>query len=84
LGVLANDVDPDGDPVTAVLDTDPAYGTLDLYADGSFTYSPTVGFSGVGTFTYHANDGAADSNVATVRILVYTDVIYLPLVVRDG
>ncbi len=37
-----------------------------LNADGSFTYTPASGFSGADSFTYIANDGSADSNVATV------------------
>ncbi|MEW5928318.1 MAG: Ig-like domain-containing protein [Gemmatimonadota bacterium] len=69
-GVLANDTDPEGDPLTAVLVTGPASGTLALDADGSFTYTPAAGFSGQATFTYKANDGALDSNVATVTITV--------------
>src|SRR5262249_9788997 len=39
-GVLANDTDGDGDPLTAVLETGPAHGTLDLNTDGSFRYTP--------------------------------------------
>ena len=69
-GVLANDTDGDGDPLTAVLDTDVASGTLTLNADGSFTYIPDAGFDGSDSFTYHANDGTDDSNVATVTITV--------------
>jgi hypothetical protein len=70
-GVLGNDSDPDGDPITAVKDTDPAHGSVSLSADGSFLYTPNPGFAGVDTFTYHANDGSADSNVATVTITVF-------------
>jgi VCBS repeat-containing protein len=69
-GVLGNDTDAEGDPLTAVLDTGPANGTLTLILDGSFSYTPNVDFAGVDTFTYHANDGLADSNVATVTITV--------------
>ena len=39
-GVLGNDTDADGDPLTAQLVTGPANGTLALNADGSFTYTP--------------------------------------------
>ncbi len=69
-GVLGNDSDVDGDPLTAVLDTSPFTGTLTLNADGSFTYTPAAGFVGVVTFTYHANDGTDESNVVTVTITV--------------
>jgi hypothetical protein len=69
-GVLVNDTDADGDPLTAVLVTGPANGTLTLGADGLFTYTPTFNFVGVDSFTYVANDGALDSNTATVTITV--------------
>ena len=69
-GVLANDTDPEGDPLTAILVTTPVNGTLTLNTDGSFTYTPNAAFTGVDTFTYKANDGTDDSNVATVTITV--------------
>src|SRR5207247_8389297 len=37
---------------------------------GAFTYTPDANFSGADSFTYRANDGHADSNVATVTITV--------------
>ncbi len=69
-GLLANDTDADGDPLTAVKVTDPAHGTLSLNSNGSFTYTPTNGFSGSDSFTYKANDGTLDSNIATVSLQV--------------
>ncbi len=39
-GVLANDSDPNNDPLTAVLETGPSKGSLALNADGSFEYTP--------------------------------------------
>ncbi len=69
-GVLFNDNDPDGDALTAILDTGPSNGTLNLNADGSFTYTPNAEFVGQDTFTYHANDGLLDSGTATVTINV--------------
>lgn len=71
-GVLANDYDTNGDPITAVLNTGPAHGTLDyLNADGSFKYTPNGNYAGVDTFQYDANDGIANStSPATVSINV--------------
>ena len=40
-------------------------------ADGSFDYTPVADFNGTDTFTYVANDGTYDSNVATVTITVH-------------
>ena len=46
------------------------HGTLTLNANGSFTYTPAANYNGTDSFTYKANDGTADSNVATVTITV--------------
>src|SRR5205814_9416 len=62
-GLLGNDGDVDGDPLSAVLVSGPAHGTVILNADGSFTYTPAANYNGGDGFTYKANDGAADSNV---------------------
>src|SRR5439155_7277357 len=64
-GVLANDTDVDGNSLTAVVVTGPGHGVLTLNANGSFTYTPAADFNGSDSFTYRANDGQADSNVAT-------------------
>ena len=69
-GVLGNDTDPDGNPLTAVLATGPAHGVLVLNANGSFTYTPNANFNGSDSFTYRANDGALNSNLATVTLNV--------------
>jgi CSLREA domain-containing protein len=71
-GVLLNDTDADNDPRTAILVAGPAViqGSVVLNADGSFTFTPAGGFLGTTSFTYKANDGVVDSNVATVMINV--------------
>ena len=69
-GVLGNDTDADGDTLTAILQTGPTDGAVTLNADGSFTYTPDAGFFGQDSFTYVANDGIANSNEATVTIMV--------------
>ena len=69
-GVLGNDTDADNGSLTAIKVSDPAHGILSLNANGSFTYTPNAGYSGADSFTYKANDGASDSNVATVTLTV--------------
>jgi VCBS repeat-containing protein len=69
-GVLGNDTDAENDPLTATLAGGPSHGALTLNANGSFAYTPNGGYSGDDSFTYRANDGTADSNVATVSITV--------------
>src|SRR5206468_2982326 len=64
-GVLANDTDIDGNPLTAILGTGPAHDSaFTLNADGSFTYLPTFNYVGLDSFTYRANDGQTDSALA--------------------
>ena len=72
-GVLANDTDPDGDILTAMVVTGPTNGTLNLSASGGFTYTPTNNFTGTDTFFYKANDGLTNSGPATVTITVTTN-----------
>ena len=69
-GVLSNDSDPNSRPLTAVKVTNPSNGAVTLNSNGSFTYTPNAAFSGTDTFTYKANNGTTDSNVATVSISV--------------
>ena len=70
-GVLKSDVDPDGDNLTArLINNSVSNGTVNLDPDGSFRYIPEPNFNGPANFKYVANDGQADSNVATVTIKV--------------
>ncbi len=69
-GVLLNDADSDGDTIIARLASGPTKGTLVLNNNGAFTYTPKAGFTGKDVFSYRANDGALDSNLANVTITV--------------
>ena len=69
-GVLGNDLDVDGDPLTVRLVVGPARGAVTLDADGAFVYVPGPSFRGTDSFSYVANDGLLDSNVATVTVSV--------------
>src|SRR5207248_2186827 len=69
-GVLANDSDVDGDPLTAVIVAGPAHGSVTLTASGSFTYTPAANYNGPDSFTFKANDGTVDSAAATVSLTV--------------
>lgn len=68
-GVLANDSDPDGDPLTVRPVSAPTGGSLTLSPAGSFVFDPK-GLTGTFTFTYQAWDGSLASNTATVTINV--------------
>ena len=68
--VLGNDTDQDGDTLTAILNSGPGGGSVNLNADGSFTYTPSPSFFGTDTFTYLVTDGTATSGPITVTISV--------------
>jgi VCBS repeat-containing protein len=68
--VLSNDNDVDSAALTAKLVDGPQHGTLTLAQDGSFSYQPDLNYNGADTFAYRANDGQADSNVATVALTI--------------
>ncbi len=68
--VLANDTDPDGDALGAVLASATMNSTLALASDGTFTYTPEAGFTGRDAFTYRAWDGTNSSAPATATITV--------------
>ncbi|MBI2213373.1 MAG: tandem-95 repeat protein, partial [Acidobacteria bacterium] len=70
-GVLANDSDPDGDPLTAVLTVAPNFATAFTFnPDGSFTYTAPADFAGNDTFLYQASDGTNASPPTTVKIKI--------------
>jgi uncharacterized repeat protein (TIGR01451 family) len=70
-GVLADDTDADGDllQLSRAAEATGA-GTLTTGRDGSFRYEPDSNSNGADAFTYNATDGAAESNGATVTIVV--------------
>ncbi|WP_425053528.1 cadherin-like domain-containing protein [Psychromarinibacter sp. S121] len=69
-GVLANDTDGNGDPLSASVVTDVTDGTLVLNGDGSFTYTPDADFNGTDSFVYQVSDGLGGTDTATVTITV--------------
>ena len=79
IDLLANDTDANGDRLTTKLVTGPAHGKLTQNVDGTWTYVANKDWYGTETFTYKANDGRADSSLATVTISV-TPVNDAPLV----
>jgi len=68
--VLANDSDPDGDPLTAEMVSTPVSGTVEFNADGRFQYQANSGALITDSFTYYVSDGKHESNLATVTIMV--------------
>ena len=73
-GVLANDV---GTGLSVVSSTAPSHGTVTTNPDGSFTYTPTAGYTGPDQFDYTITDDQGRTDVATVHLTV------TPLAVDD-
>ena len=61
--------DTEGDPLTYIIVSGPSNGTLTGTAP-NLTFNPTLNFNGTASFTFKANDGLADSNIATISIAV--------------
>jgi len=61
--------DPEGDPLTFTVETDPGNGTLSCAADDC-TYTPDQDFNGADSFTFTAKHGGDTSAAATVSITV--------------
>ncbi|MHB0959585.1 MAG: tandem-95 repeat protein [Pirellulaceae bacterium] len=69
-GVLVNDSDPEGIQLSAVLVDGPLHAaSFQLNPDGTFSYTPQDSLVASDSFTYRANDGELESNVATVTII---------------
>jgi len=83
-GVLINDLDGDGDPLSALLVTPPTRGVVVLSTNGGFTYTPTNHFIGVDRFTYRAADGQTNSGLATVSITVSNQFRITSIVLSNG
>ena len=61
--------DPNNDPLTYSIVTQPAHGTLTGTAP-NLNYNPDTDYVGADSFTFKANDGIVDSNIATVSLTV--------------
>ena len=70
--LLNNDTDTENNPLTAILVSDPIYGSLTLNTDGTFSYDHDGSDIASDYFTYKVNDGELDSNTATVSIIINT------------
>ena len=68
--VLANDVDPEGNPLTAIKASDPLNGILTLNANGTFSYTHDGTATTTDVFYYKPTDGFFPGNTTTVTIYI--------------
>ncbi|MEX0325400.1 MAG: S8 family serine peptidase [Puniceicoccaceae bacterium] len=66
--VLANDSDPDGDPISLTSFTQGAHGTVSQVDSSVFEYTPDTGWEGRDTFTYTLQDEHGNEQVGTVYV----------------
>ncbi len=69
IAVLANDSDPDGDPLTITMATSPAKGSVAIQA-GKIVFTPARNFTGTTGFQYSISDGKGGSASASVTVTV--------------
>jgi subtilisin family serine protease/subtilisin-like proprotein convertase family protein len=87
-GIRALD-NPSGEStLTASLVSQASLGVVSLNPDGSFVYSQGPNFQGLDQFTYLVNNGTANSNVASIRLVSpnfhYVEKLYQNILNRTG
>lgn len=68
INVLGNDTDVDSAALNVSFAGNASNGTVVINPDNTITFTPSA--TGLATFNYTANDGVADSNMATVSVVV--------------
>lgn len=68
--VLANDINPEDDPLVVQSTTPAGHGNVTINSDGTITYHPTGNYLGADTFTYTIRNGKGGTSTATVYVNV--------------
>ena len=68
--LASNDTPVAGETNTWSVAANPSHGTVTVHPDGTFTYTPTAGYSGPDSFTYTITDGSGQTSTATVALNV--------------
>ncbi|MCA6117922.1 DUF4082 domain-containing protein [Bradyrhizobium sp. WSM 1738] len=76
--LLANDTDPNGDPLTITGVSAPVNGTVSFNAQTNVvTFTPTTGYTGPASFSYSISDGRGGAATATASLTVNTPTVSL-------
>ncbi|MBT0608351.1 tandem-95 repeat protein [Aequorivita echinoideorum] len=71
--VIVNDYDLDNDPIVITQNTSPINGTVVLNPDGTYIYTPNLGYVGEDTFEYticdNGNPALCDTAIVTIYII---------------
>ncbi len=85
ISALANDTDPDNDPLTITSATNGSYGTVAVAAGGaSLTYTPSASFAGTDSFTYTISDGEGGHATGAITVTVNSAVNGDPVAAADA
>jgi hypothetical protein len=84
INVLANDSDPDGDPLSIVSVTTPINGGSAVRTGSAVTYTPVGGFVGIDRFSYTISDGRGGTASAVVTVNVTPPLNRPPVAVPDA
>ncbi|HZH50954.1 MAG TPA: peroxidase family protein, partial [Microvirga sp.] len=68
--LLGNDVDPDGDLLEIISIDEDEHGTVEVDQNGTITFTPKAGFTGMASFKYVVSDGKGGRDEGTVWITV--------------
>ncbi|HRK23386.1 MAG TPA: Ig-like domain-containing protein [Beijerinckiaceae bacterium] len=69
--VSPNDTDPESDPLTFSVHSQPAHGSVTLNSNGTFTYTPNNGFGGEDFFIYRVTDNTSSNpNFANASVTI--------------
>lgn len=74
IDVLANDTDPDGDPLTVSAASSPN-GTVTINPNGTLTFTPAPGFNGPAVIDYTASDGNGGETPGVVTVGVRDGIV---------
>lgn len=81
--VLANDSDPDGDSLSVTTISGVSNGSAKLNSNGSISFTPASGFSGITSFGYSISDGRGGSASAQVSVNVAASTLKAPVANDD-
>ena len=70
IDVLANDSDPDGDPLSVLAVGQGSQGSVSINPNGTVRYHPNRGATGTDSFLYTVGDGHGGSDTATVAVTI--------------
>ncbi|MCA0982865.1 tandem-95 repeat protein [Halobacillus yeomjeoni] len=73
-------IDSDGDSLSYTNGSGPEHGKVSVNIDGSWTYTPLQGYTGMDSFTINVSDGKGGTSFSTISINVLEPINQLPTI----